>query len=64
MRRNVQRAGNYVLAVVLFSVSLFFAGISTKLRGTVTRAVLLAIGCVVFVGTASWIATSPISLSI
>ncbi len=64
VRRNVQRAGNYVLAVVLFSVSLFFAGMSTKLRGTGTRAVLLGVGCVVFVGTASWIATFPVSVSI
>ncbi len=30
--RNIQRASNYVLAVVLMSVSLFFAGISTKLH--------------------------------
>jgi hypothetical protein len=64
VRRNVQRAGNYVLAVVLFSVSLFFAGMSTKLRGPVTRAVLLGVGCAVFIGTASWIATFPVSVSI
>ena len=31
VRRNIQRASNYVLGVVLFSVSLFFAGMSTKL---------------------------------
>ena len=31
VRRNIQRASNYVLAVVLFSVALFFAGTSTKL---------------------------------
>ena len=30
--RNVQRATNYVLCVVLFAAVLFFAGISTKLR--------------------------------
>src|SRR5207344_48155 len=31
VRRNIQRASNYILGVVLFSVSLFFAGMSTKL---------------------------------
>ena len=32
VRRNIQRASNYVLGVVLCAVSLFFAGMSTKLR--------------------------------
>ena len=62
--RNVQRAGNYVLAVVLFAVSLFFGGMSTKIRGDGARATLVATGCVVFVGTAAWVATFPISLSV
>ena len=31
---NIQRASNYVLGVVLCAVSLFFAGMSTKLRGS------------------------------
>ena len=64
VRRNVQRAGNYVLGVVLFTVALFFAGMSTKLRGATTRKVLLTVGCLVFVGTAIWIATFPISVSV
>ena len=64
VRRNIQRSANYVLAVVLFAVALFFAGMSTKLRGPGTRKVLLATGCLVFVGTAAWIATFPISLSV
>ena len=63
-RNNVQRAGNYVLAVVLFSVSLFFAGMSTKLQGAGSRKALLIVGCVLFIGTAVWIATFPISLSV
>jgi len=63
VQRNIQRAGNYVLAVVLFAVALFFAGMSTKLRGAGTRKVLLGVGCTLFVGTALWIATFPISLS-
>jgi hypothetical protein len=64
VRRNIQRATNYVLGVVLFAVALFFAGMSTKLRGTGTRKALLVVGCLVFVGTAAWIATFPISVSV
>jgi hypothetical protein len=64
VRRNLQRSTNYVLGVVLFSVALFFAGISTRMTGVGPRRVLLACGCVVFVCTALWIATSPISFSI
>jgi hypothetical protein len=64
VRRNVQRSTNYVLGVVLFSVALFFAGISTKVNSPASRSVLLACGCFVFLGTGIWIATSPISISI
>jgi hypothetical protein len=64
VRRNIQRAGNYVLGVVLFSVALFFAGMSTKLHGTGPRRWLLTVGCLVFVGTAVWLATFPVSISI
>ena len=63
-RVYIQRATNYVLGVVLFATSLFFAGISTKLNSTRLRGVILAVGCVVFLSAASWIATFPISLSI
>jgi hypothetical protein len=62
--RNIQRASNYVLAVVLMSVALFFAGISTKLQARRLRTFTLAVGCVVFLGTAAWIATFPISISV
>jgi hypothetical protein len=62
VRRNIIRASNYVLAVVLFAVALFFAGISTKLVNPRLRAVLLVVGWVVFAGTVVWIATFPISL--
>ena len=64
VRRNIQRSANYVLAVVLFAVALFFAGMSTKLRGAGTRMVLLMVGCLVFAGTAAWISTFPISVSV
>jgi hypothetical protein len=63
-RRNIQRSSNYVLAVVLFASALFFAGISTKLSAPRLRMVVLGLGCLLFLGTAIWIATSPISVSI
>ena len=63
-RTNVQRATNYVLAVVLFATALFFAGMSAKLRTRRLRVALLVFGVVTFVGTALWVATSPISLSV
>jgi hypothetical protein len=63
-RTDVQRATNYVLGVVLFAASLFFAGMSTKLRTTGPRVALLVVGVAVFVGTAVWLATLPISVSV
>jgi hypothetical protein len=63
-RSYVQRATNYVLAVVLFASALFFAGMSTKLSSRRLRIVLLSFGVVVFLGTVVWIATSPISVSV
>ena len=40
-----ERANTYMLAVVLFSSVLFFAGISIKMRTRSTRIALLALGC-------------------
>jgi hypothetical protein len=62
--RDIQRASNYVLGVVLFASALFFAGMSTKLTTTRLRIAMLAIGCTIFLATAAWIATSPISLAV
>jgi hypothetical protein len=59
-----QRADNYMLAVVLFASSLFFAGISSKVETVRGRAAILGLGCVLFVGTAIWIATFPVQLTI
>jgi len=64
VRRNIQRSSNYVLGVVLFAVSLFFAGMSTKLTSAGPRKALLVVGCVLFLGTVVWIATFPISLAV
>jgi hypothetical protein len=62
--RFIQRADNYSLAVVLFAASLFFAGISTRLRSPTTRMVVLGLGYAVFLGGVIWIATFPVSLSV
>jgi hypothetical protein len=60
----IQRADDYSLAVVLFASSLFFAGISTRLRSQTTRMVILGLGCALFLGSVIWIATFPVSLSV
>jgi hypothetical protein len=64
VRRNIQRASNYILGVVLFSVALFFAGMSTKLQDARLRMVTLALGYLVFLGTVIWIASSPVSFAV
>jgi hypothetical protein len=64
VQRDIQHATNYVLGVVLFAVALFFAGISTKVSGLRARKALVGMGVAMFVGTAAWIATFPINLSI
>lgn len=58
-----QRADNYMLAVVLFASSLFFAGISTKLQTSRARTAILGLGCVLFLGTLIWISTLPLQLT-
>jgi hypothetical protein len=64
VRRDIQRSSNYVLGVVLFASALFFAGMSTKLTSPRLRVVMLAIGCAVFLFTALWIATSPVTVTV
>ncbi len=63
-KRNNQRSDNYVLAVVLFASSLFFAGISTKLTQLPHQAALLAVGCLTFLGTLVWVLTFPVSFGV
>jgi hypothetical protein len=59
-----QRADNYMLGVVLFASALFFAGISTRLRTAGARVAILGLGCLLFAGTAIWLATLPTLLTI
>jgi hypothetical protein len=58
-----ENADNYMLAVVLFASSLFFAGISVKLHTVRARAALLGLGCVLFLGTLVWALTLPVHLA-
>lgn len=63
VQRNIERADRYMLAVVLFAISLFFAALSTKLKSRDMRLTLLGLGWVLFLGTAIWLASQPVSLS-
>jgi hypothetical protein len=61
---DIERADQYVLCVVLFAASLFFAGMSTRLRAEKARIAVLGIGCVLFVGTLAWIGTLPVGAAL
>jgi len=61
---DIQRSSNYILGVVLFTTALFFASISTKLQTPRLRRALLGFGLVILIGTAAWLATFPVSISV
>jgi len=63
-RESLQRATNYVLAVVFFAAALFLGGMSARLRTLGLRRALAIVGLVVFLGAAAWIATFPVSVSV
>jgi hypothetical protein len=60
----LERADRYTLCVVMFAMTLFFAGLSTRLRSPRAQTALVAIGCVVFLGAAIWAATFPVSVAL
>ena len=64
VRRDIQRSSNYVLAVVLFAIALFFGGMSTRLPSRGPRIAMLVLGWALFLATVGWIATFPVSLSV
>jgi hypothetical protein len=64
VRTNIQRQSNYVLAVVLFAMALFFAGASTRITSPNIRRIVVGMGCLVFIGTLIWVATLPVSVSV
>ncbi len=57
--RANERSDEYVLAVVLFASSLFFAGMSTKLRSIRQQEVLVGLGAAIFLVAAVLLATFP-----
>jgi hypothetical protein len=59
-RRAIDRANDYVLAVVLLATALFFAGMSAKFPTPRVQLGLLVISATVFVGTIAWLATFPV----
>jgi hypothetical protein len=61
--RDVERADSYMLAVVLFAIALFFAALSTRLTSRDLQLTLVAMGYIVFLGTAIWLATQPVSIN-
>ncbi|MDF1606461.1 hypothetical protein [Nocardioides sp. YIM 152315] len=64
VRRDIQRASNYVLSVVLYAVVLFFAGIGTRIRSRRLRWLLCGVGCVTLLSAIAWVATMPVSLDV
>jgi hypothetical protein len=62
--RNIQRASNYVLTVVLYAVVLFFAGMSTKMTGRRLRWLMIGTAYVLMAATMVWVATFPVSLKV
>lgn len=64
VKRNIQRADNYSLAVVLFALSLFFAALCTRLHDRTLQRVLLGMGYAIFLCTVIWLATQPVSIAV
>jgi hypothetical protein len=60
----LDRADRYTLCVVLFAMTLFFAGLSARLRSPRAQTALVGIGCVVFLAAAIWVATFPVSVAL
>lgn len=61
---DIQRADNYVLAVVLFAACLFFAGLSTRMRTLTAQKAILTLGCILLLGTVIWVATFPVTVTV
>jgi hypothetical protein len=59
-----QRGDNYVLCVVLFATALFFVGVSTRFRSEWVRIGLVAVAVIVFLATAAWVGTFPVSFGL
>ena len=64
VRENIQRASNYVLTVVMYSVALFFAGMSNQIHNRRLRRVMIGIAYVGLVAALAWVATFPVSVAL
>jgi hypothetical protein len=64
VRTDIQRASNYVLGAVFCAVTLFFAGMSTRLTRPSLRMVTVLVGCGVFVLALIWVLTQPVSFAV
>ena len=62
VKTDVERAEQYVLAVVLFATALALSGIAARLRLFPVRLALLAVAWAVFLGGVAWVATFPVSV--
>ena len=62
VKTDVERAEQYVLAVVLFATALALSGIAARLRLFPVRLALLAVAWAVFIGGVAWVATFPVSV--
>jgi hypothetical protein len=61
-REANQRGDNYVLMTVLFAISLFFAGISTKLHTVAAQLLSLGLSSVVLIGAGIVVSTFPVKI--
>jgi hypothetical protein len=59
-----QHADDYMLAVVLFACSLFFARMTLRLLWRTASLILVGLGWIVFVGTLVWVATLPVQMAL
>lgn len=64
VRLDIQRASNYVLTVVLYTVALFFAGMSNQIATPRLRTAMIAGGYVTLLASIAWVATFPVSLKV
>jgi hypothetical protein len=62
MKIDIDNANGYVLAAVLFATALALAGIGARMRLFPVRAIVLAVGWAVLIGTIAWLGTFPLSV--
>lgn len=64
VRTDIQRASNYVLTVVLYAVTLFFAGMSNQIHSRRLRRAMIVSGYALLGASIAWVATFPVSVAI